>query len=437
MSPAARALLASLAAVLCASPLVSAAMGDRAALEGAQPTRDRTSRDGAQPILGRAALEAAPPIGDRGSIGDETATRERRARPGALWIDREALLARPTEGPAWRALLDAARAPASRPDLANQDDPSDVRLLARALVAVRTRDEGLRREVVAGLARVQGTERGASTLAIGRGLLAYVIAADLIELAGPDRDAFAAWLDRVRRASFRDRTLISTHEDRPNNWGTHAGASRIAIALYLGDEADLARGAHVFRGWLGEASGWQGFAFGDPAWQASIRGPHYGVNPPGATRAGHSIDGVLPDDQRRGGGFRWPPPRENYVYEALQGAVAQAVLLDRAGYAAFDWGDRALLRAFTWLHEEADYPARGDDTWLPHLINAAYDSDFPAPVPTRPGKGMGFSDWTHGPSPRPDEGSSRPDRGAKRDERAAVRAAKRDEGAAFRAAKRD
>lgn len=374
MSPAARALLASIVAVLCVSPLVSAGMGERASLEGARPKADP------------GAIEGTPPVG------------ERRARPGALWIDRAALMARPTEGPAWRALLDAARAPASRPDLADQDDPSDVRLLARALVAVRTGDAAMRRDVVAGLARVQGTEHGASTLAIGRGLLAYVIAADLIELAGAERDAFAAWLDRVRRARFRDRTLISTHEDRPNNWGTHAGASRIAIALYLGDDADLARAAHVFRGWLGEAGGWQGFAFGDRAWQASIRGPHYGVNPAGATRAGHSIDGVLPDDQRRGGDFRWPPPRENYVYEALQGAVAQAVLLDRAGYAAFDWGDRALLRAFTWLHEEADYPARGDDTWLPHLINAAYDSAFPAPVPTRPGKGMGFSDWTHGPS---------------------------------------
>ena len=49
-----------------------------------------------------------------------------------------------------------------------------------------------------------------------------------------------------------------------------------------------------------------------------------------------------------------------YVYEGLQGA---------------------LLRAFRWLHEQADYPAEGDDTWMPHVINRVYRTDFPAPVP--------------------------------------------------------
>jgi hypothetical protein len=117
---------------------------------------------------------------------------------------------------------------------------------------------------------------------------------------------------------------------------------------------------------------------------------------------------VLPDDQRRAGSFSWPPPKENYVYEALQGAVAQAVLLERAGHDPWSWGERALLRAFVWLHEEADYPAEGDDTWLPHLVNDAYGTHFPAPVPSRPGKGMGFSDWTHGPSTEDDASRSSP-----------------------------
>jgi len=62
------------------------------------------------------------------------------------------------------------------------------------------------------------------------------------------------------------------------------------------------------------------------------------------TKDGHRIDGVLPDDQRRGGSFGWPAPRENYVWEALQGALAQAVILHRAGYDVWNWEDRALLR---------------------------------------------------------------------------------------------
>ena len=48
-------------------------------------------------------------------------------------------------------------------------------------------------------------------------------------------------------------TLRGTHEQRPNNWGTHAGAARAAVALYLGDTAELSRTATVFRGWLGTA----------------------------------------------------------------------------------------------------------------------------------------------------------------------------------------
>ena len=74
-------------------------------------------------------------------------------------------------------------------------------------------------------------------------------------------------------------------------------------------------------------------------------------------------DGVLPDDQRRSGVFRWPPSHENYVYEALQGALVQAVILQRAGYDAFNWQDKALLRAFRWLRDVTEYPATGDDTW--------------------------------------------------------------------------
>jgi hypothetical protein len=51
-----------------------------------------------------------------------------------------------------------------------------------------------------------------------------------------------------------------------------------------------------------------------------------------------------------------------------------------------------------WLPSEADFPATGDDTWLPHVVNRAYGTIFPAPIPARPGKAIGFSDWTHAPT---------------------------------------
>lgn len=339
--------------------------------------------------------------GERGASDSSSApagASASREPADGLWISRSVLAALPTRGPAWEALLDHAGRSIDRPDLSDQDDPTNVRVLARALVAARLGDARRRREVARALERVRGSERGAGMLAVAREPLAYVIAADLIGLEGEARREFEAWLRGLRARRFGERTLHSTHEDRPNNWGTHAGASRIAIALYLGDRAELERAAHVFRGWTGEPGGWRGFSFGEAWWQAGFFRRH-AVNPVGARWRGHSLDGVLPDDQRRGGRFRWPPPKENYVYEALQGAAVQAALLARAGHPAWQWGDRALLRAFRWLHEQADYPAEGDDTWLPHLVNHAYGSDFPAPIPSSPGKAMGFTDWTHPPTP--------------------------------------
>ena len=62
----------------------------------------------------------------------------------------------------------------------------------------------------------------------------------------------------------------------------------------------------------------------------------------------------------------------------------------------FAASDRALYRAVRWLHEQDGFPAEGDDTWVPHLVNHFYGTSFPAPVPSRPGKNMGFTDFTHG-----------------------------------------
>ena len=316
-----------------------------------------------------------------------------------IWIGRERVKSLPMSGPAWKNVESAAERPATMPDLSEQDDQTNVAILAEALVFARTGEKTYRDSVVGACMMAMGTE-GGRTLALGKELTAYVLAADLVGMPpGPDQ-RFREWLRRVRERRFPSgKTLISTHEDRPNNWGTYAGAARVAIAAYLGDRADLARAARVFKGWLGDRSAYSGFTFKDRAWQAAPNRP-VGINPKGAAKYGHPIGGALPDDQRRGGGFVWPPPKENYVYSALQGALAQAVILHRAGYPVWKWEDEALRRAFAWLHEHADYPAEGDDTWQPHVINYYYGTDFPAPVPAEPGKNVGWTDWTHGPAAR-------------------------------------
>ena len=199
-----------------------------------------------------------------------------------------------------------------------------------------------------------------------------------------------------------NRTLISTHEDRPNNWGTHAGASRIAAAYFLGDSTDVEAAAQVFHGYLGNRDIYIAFRYGGLAWQADPRAP-VGINPPGSTIDGYDVDGAQPEEMRRcgTGAFVWPPCRTGYTWEALQGSIMQAELLTRLGYPAWEWESRAMLRAVEWLHRttfddgEPDL-AVGDDRWQPWLINYAYGTDFPAEPATQPGKNIGFTDWTHG-----------------------------------------
>lgn len=313
-----------------------------------------------------------------------------------IWISTAEVMALPMSGDAWDALVGDANAAAGTPNLSDQDQDNNLYVMAKALVCVRTSDSAMCDDVRQAVMGAMETENGGRTLALGRELLAYVIAADLVGLDSSDDTAFRAWLDGVRTEDLDGRTLIDTHEERPNNWGTHAGASRVAASIYLGDDTDVARCAEVFEGWLGNRSVYAGFSYGDLDWQADPANP-VGINPAGATKEGHDIDGVLPDDQRRAGGFTWPPPKENYVWEALQGALAQGVILYRQGYDVWNWEDQALLRALVWLHEEASFPAEGDDEWLPHIVNHYYGASFPAAIPAQWGKNAGYTDWTHHP----------------------------------------
>ncbi len=314
-------------------------------------------------------------------------------RPG-IWTSKAELTPLPLKGAAWIRLLREADQPAVSPNVADQTERTNVRVAAKALVYARTGIQRYRQEVIAACKAVIGTQAGGRTLALGWKVAAYVIAADLVGLPKAVDGPFRQWLGELLSLRLQGRTLRSTHERRPNNWGTGAGASRAAIAVYLADRKELARTAAVFKGWLGDRQAYAGFKFRNLGWQADPQRP-VGINPVGSKKQGRSIDGVLPDDMRRGGKFRWPPPRENYVYTALQGALVQATILHRAGYDVWNWQDKALLRAYRWLHEQAHFPAQGDDVWLSHLINKQYGTRFPAKVPARPGKLMGWTDWTH------------------------------------------
>jgi len=335
-----------------------------------------------------------------GIVGLLCACAASTANASGIWLDEADVLALPTSGPAWEELAAKAQGPWGSPDITTHTNRHDVLTYAGALYSVRTGDTAMRNRVVAHIEWAMGTEAGAAVMGLARNLPAYVLAADLVGYREP---AFESWLATLRNQTMSDgRSLVSMHEDRPQNLGTEAGAARIAISLYLGDATDVARAADVFHGWLGNRDVYSDFDYGDLEWQADPLAP-VGINPQGATRDGRVFDGIIPDDLRRcecSFDPALPFPRENYVWEALQGAVVQAELLQRAGYPAWDWEDQALYRALRWLQQEALFPAVGDDAWIPYLVNAAYGADFcthlPGEVPT--GKLVGFTDWTH-PAP--------------------------------------
>lgn len=322
---------------------------------------------------------------------------------GHVWVDPAELRRLPAEGDEWEAVLAEADRDPGRADVADQDSDHDVRTLAAALVHARTGDPEYRERAAAGIADAVGTERGGRTLALGRNLVGYVVAADLIGLRAHDPELDARlrdWLEEVRDERLDDgRTLREAHDERPNNWGAMAGAARVAAAVYLGDRDDLERAAAVLRGYLGDRSAHAGFRFGDDlSWQAHEDEP-VGVNPAAAVRDGIDVDGALPDDMRRGCPLREPPCETGYPWEALQGLVVQAEILSRQGYDAWAWSGRALLRAVEFLDRLDErfggWSAEGDDGWQLHLVDRAYGTSFAPSRPGRPGKNMGFTGWTH------------------------------------------
>lgn len=325
-----------------------------------------------------------------------------------IWISPEEVAQLPSSGAAWDQMLDDADEDLMSIDVADQNDKSDSYMMAAALVYRKLNASGdssaesYRSRVQAACLAAIGTEDSADdSLAPARQVASVVIAGNLIDWSNPTAEApFREWVDEVRFRVYPDgRSIVSTHETRPNNWGTHAGASRMACALYLNDATEAERSARVFAGWLGNRKVYSGFQWGDRSWQGDEDRP-IGINASGTVKLGMDLGGVIADDQRRVGSFpdAWLD-KTNYVYEALQGVVAQAVMIGRINSSVWNWNDTAILRAYRWLEDVQDQPITdsingSDDSWQGFVVNRIYGTSFPTPSRTNPGKAVGYTDWT-------------------------------------------
>ncbi|MFL5642832.1 MAG: hypothetical protein ACJ771_10875 [Chloroflexota bacterium] len=283
------------------------------------------------------------------------------AASDGIWVSRSYVRSLPASGPAWTALLNVANQATvpGNATLIDQDSTHSRNTMATALVALRLGSNTMRAHVRDAIKRVKGTEASSSLqdnrlLQLGRNLPGYVIAADLIQLSRFDPtfdSSFRSWISALRNRVFNGtfRTLANGDAHDPGNWGAYGGAARAAISAYLGDTTDLARSAAAMRSFTsGVYDGRWYFrpTVHDMSWECGYpnTAKYVPINS-ACTRNGHNLDGIMPLDMARGGGYRWPPTYTSYPRENLTGRVIEAQILYRAGYTTvFRWGSSALAR---------------------------------------------------------------------------------------------
>ena len=293
-----------------------------------------------------------------------------------IWMDRAAAAELSQTSLAWWELLRWAD---KTPVVAcwDQNNQADSIFQAAAMVWLATGDAAYRDKAIAGCLAAIGTEivpstgQRASSLALGRNLGGYVIAADLAGLptwaSAEDAARFRLWVrEMIHTLNSDGRDLVLCGRVRANNWGTSANVSLLAAYAYLGDAAAFQAAAALCHSLMGARwlyTGWEWRV--DMTWHADPEVP-VGINPLGSVTAWdnpylpallgqtYSVDGAIPEEMRRWDGVSYiaPPPSEGYAWEGLQGYVAQAHILSRAGYPAWEWEDQAIRRAVDWLHRE-------------------------------------------------------------------------------------
>lgn len=300
-------------------------------------------------------------------------------------------------------------------NLSDQDSSHDQLVLAAAIVCARTQQPGFCATAKAGVIDAIGTEDDARWLAIGRNLAGYVIAADLIGLradgsSGGDGARVEQWIASFLTKPLRENNGTDPAPLVPFGSGSNAAAQQgfvhASIAAYLGDRAALDRAWDAFRTFAcdptapdreritiggGLASGW-----------AHDDAEPCAVNPAGSTRDGVRIDGAIVNDMSRGGILADPPGYTQYPWVGLEGFVPAAVILERAGYPAFEVADRAVLRSVEYLWHLRI--TTGNSEWFDgersaaviHLTNVAYGRSFLlSEGPIGGGRTIGYVDYTH------------------------------------------
>ncbi len=301
-----------------------------------------------------------------------------------IWTSAAELANLSMSGDAWTTVLAAADAAyPNQATVSDQDSNNNVQILAAAIVYARTGIQSYRDKVVAACVKlVSGDKPAGNTLAWAREIAAYVMAADLVGYRTPEFETWCRNMADVYVATD-GRTMRQMFEIRPNNWGTMAFGSLTAIYRYLGDNTNLTA---IRDYWIQLVVGPkpEPAAYGGPendlSWHFNESDPRQ-INPQGSVKQGINIDGILPDDLRRGGSLSANPGYTGYPWEAMQGLVTAARVLDRAGMSIWAVGNNAIYRAVYALQVRLGWVASGDDAWMLIFLNKMYGTNWTSPEP--------------------------------------------------------
>jgi hypothetical protein len=347
-----------------------------------------------------------------------------------IWISAAEVKQLTTSGAAWDAVLKDAQRDSGRANIADQNSKHDVYTLAAALVCARNGEscdkarKGVLDAIGTEFNKQPSGDGPAAWLEVGRNLSAYVIAADLLELRADGVDNSDGTRVEQWIRGWLTKQLPDNVSGKPRGFGPfHSGSNAAAqegfayatVAAYLGDRQALDRAWDAFRTYAGDPSAPNreniDLRHGVSSDWAHDDARPYAVNPKGATKrvpsgrpgAGTTqrIDGAIINDQRRGGNFQWEPGYTHYPWTGLAGFVPAAVVLQRAGYPAFEVADRAVLRTheYLWFLRTATGNAdwfngtRGSE--VVQLVNHVYGTKYPVRSPVVVGMAVGYTDWTH------------------------------------------
>lgn len=328
------------------------------------------------------------------------------ARSDYILLPRSELLSLPTRGKAWDYMIGMAHAAWEAPELDDQDNRTNVKALAAALVYARTGDTAMRAKARQALVAMIPTYDLSQDGGLGpaRQIAGWVLVADFIGLSGSDENAFRGLLRRALTDPIGSHprwggSLTACQEDADTNWGAWCSASRIAAALYLGDSTQLRRADRVLRGFLGDRKAWSHFrgqgsengvlTAATRSWSCNASPDAYVPTNPGCGDRG----GAFPADAGRSGPYRTLDTM--YQSETSAAVVLATELLYRNGY-PHAWAFRgALARVAKFDYTHGAWNLGAVQYHWPWLINRRLGTSYPT-SPARYGRSLGYTDWLYG-----------------------------------------